>query len=269
MKRFQPFLTLAGVLVCAGGVAAADLAKVDRTIKKEPSYLGKPKYCLLVFGPEAKTKVWLVIDGDTLYVDRNGNGDLTEKDERVDLPKLDTDPASRSLFLGQRQCKAGNIQDGTLLHTDLEIAQVRLDLAYKTKDREEEKFKNLARSAPDGVLYGVSVAVETRSGRGRLNFVAVADMQGFLGFSDRPANAPVIHFDGPLQMGLQPMQELVRGDQASELHCWVGTPGLGRGTFASLVYAKKPGFIPEDSHPVAEIEFSGNKAVRVVLDKRC
>jgi hypothetical protein len=63
---------------------AADLSKIDRTIKKEPKYKGKPKYCLSVFGPEAKTCVWLVLDGDVLYVDRNGNGDLTEEDERVE-----------------------------------------------------------------------------------------------------------------------------------------------------------------------------------------
>ena len=50
-------------------LAGADLTKVDRSIKKEPAYQTKsPKYCLLVFGPEAKTRVWLVLDGDTLYI---------------------------------------------------------------------------------------------------------------------------------------------------------------------------------------------------------
>ncbi len=37
-------------------VAAADLTKIDRTIAKEPAYKGKPKYCLLVFGPD-RTKL--------------------------------------------------------------------------------------------------------------------------------------------------------------------------------------------------------------------
>src|SRR5262245_16708877 len=60
---------------------ATDLTKIDRTIAKEPTYKTKPKYGLLVFGPEAKAHVWLVLDGDVLYVDKNGNGDLTEKDE--------------------------------------------------------------------------------------------------------------------------------------------------------------------------------------------
>jgi hypothetical protein len=62
---------------------AADLSKIDRRLVKEPSYKGKPGYCLLVFGADAKARVWLVKDGDTLYLDRNGNGDLTEDGERL------------------------------------------------------------------------------------------------------------------------------------------------------------------------------------------
>src|SRR5262249_7325319 len=66
--------------VSAGGT---DLTKIDRSIKKEPAYRGKPKYCLLVFGPQAQTRVWLVLDGQTLYVDRKGDGDLTAAGNRV------------------------------------------------------------------------------------------------------------------------------------------------------------------------------------------
>src|SRR5262245_61639518 len=48
-------------------LAAADLAKIDRTIGKEPTYKSKPKYCLVVVGPEAKTRLWVVLDGSTVY----------------------------------------------------------------------------------------------------------------------------------------------------------------------------------------------------------
>src|SRR4051794_25720010 len=76
------------VLIVAAGpcltATAADLAKIERTIKKEPAYQSKePKYCLLVFGPEAETRVWLVVDDGAMYFDRNGNGDLTEEGKRV------------------------------------------------------------------------------------------------------------------------------------------------------------------------------------------
>src|SRR6516164_6560345 len=80
-------LSLISTLLVVGNTAVttwrADLTKIDRTIAKEPAYKSKPKYGLLVFGPEAKSRVWLVLDGDVLYVDKNGNGDLTEKDERI------------------------------------------------------------------------------------------------------------------------------------------------------------------------------------------
>ena len=64
---------------CTAAQRPADLAKIERSIAREPAYQSRtPKYCLLVFGPEAKTHIWLVLDGDKLYVDKNGNGDLTD-----------------------------------------------------------------------------------------------------------------------------------------------------------------------------------------------
>src|SRR5262249_56626845 len=60
-----------------------DLTKIDRTLVKEPKYKNQPYYALLAIGPEAKKRVWLVVDGEVVYVDRNGNGDLTEPNERV------------------------------------------------------------------------------------------------------------------------------------------------------------------------------------------
>src|SRR5437870_12141796 len=84
MNVLRSLLVLALLSFCSAPATATDLSKVDRTIKKEPAYKGKPKYCLLVFGLEAKTRVWLVLDGATLYADMNGNGDLTEPGERCE-----------------------------------------------------------------------------------------------------------------------------------------------------------------------------------------
>lgn len=62
----------------------ADLSRIDRAPGRQPIYQSDAaQYCLLVFGPQAKTRVWLAVDGDTLYVDRNGNGDLTDAGEAV------------------------------------------------------------------------------------------------------------------------------------------------------------------------------------------
>ena len=49
-------LILAIVTILSVGptqASAVDLAKIDRSIAKEPAYKTKPKYCLLVFGAEA------------------------------------------------------------------------------------------------------------------------------------------------------------------------------------------------------------------------
>src|SRR5690348_2175721 len=78
-------LSLATCLLGSVAPAAApdDLAKLPRTVAKEPAYQTQPRYCLLAFGPEAKARAWLVLDGETLYVDRQGTGDLTRPDCRV------------------------------------------------------------------------------------------------------------------------------------------------------------------------------------------
>src|SRR5215471_11894944 len=73
------------VLLIAGQPAAgADLSKIERRIVREPVYeTGKPKYCLVVLGPQAKTRVWLVLDGKALYADCTGKGDLTGPGKRL------------------------------------------------------------------------------------------------------------------------------------------------------------------------------------------
>ena len=84
MTPFRRWMLVAcGFLVVGVPPTAADLGKIDRSLAREPSYKGTPGYCLLVFGADARTRVWLVKDGATLYLDRNGNGDLTEDGERL------------------------------------------------------------------------------------------------------------------------------------------------------------------------------------------
>jgi hypothetical protein len=69
---------LAATLLVVVGVTpagAADLSKIDRTIPDEPAYQSrKPGYCLLVFGPEARTRVWLVKDGNAVHVHDSPDG---------------------------------------------------------------------------------------------------------------------------------------------------------------------------------------------------
>lgn len=70
-----------------------DFSKVDRTIRKLPELKAeKPLYALFLFGIDGETRVWAVLDKsakdkdayDVLHLDRNADGDLTGKGERID-----------------------------------------------------------------------------------------------------------------------------------------------------------------------------------------
>jgi hypothetical protein len=270
MHRITLVMTLAAVWTHPTPVLAADLTKVDRTIKKEPAYTGKPKYCLLVFGPEANTRVWLVLDvvskpwepdgsKNALYVDRNGNGDLTEPGERVPCTMRE-----------QQHHASFTPKPWVTYNPHFEVGQfvvgdgLTLDVgSYVQKYRP----------------CWLSISV---NGWGKQSVGGP-----LLRFGDRPQDAPVIHVNGPQSLRLDmekallhvpsgsdpPFYEeetLVRG-RTSDLYAQVGTPGLGRGTFVAL----SAGDVPADVHPVAEVEFpskeAGGKPVRakVVLDRRC
>jgi hypothetical protein len=58
--------------------SASVIDSVDRKIVKEPKYASSPRYALLILGTAGESKVWMVEDGKTLYIDKNGNGDLTD-----------------------------------------------------------------------------------------------------------------------------------------------------------------------------------------------
>src|SRR5262249_17112368 len=104
MKRL---IGLVALLAAATQATATDLAKVPRTIAKEPAYETKnPRYCLLVFGENASPRVWLVLDGETLYVDRKGTGDLTAKEAKLSLPKFEGGEGG-GIDVGRRQIMGG------------------------------------------------------------------------------------------------------------------------------------------------------------------
>ena len=111
------------VAIIGSPIFAADLSTIDRTIVKEPVYSGQPRYCLLVFGPKATKRTWLVHDGQTLYVDRNGNGDLTDPGEKV-AAKVDEQITQDT---GVFEFEAGDIPEGPLLHKGLRCRTFNAD----------------------------------------------------------------------------------------------------------------------------------------------
>lgn len=241
-------------------------ARVTETAKRFPTketvYQSKgPKYCLLTFGREGKTHVWLVFDSvpnplvpgkdkDYLYVDRNGNGDLTEKGERVQaIVHEDEQPT----FLG-------GIPSSTFTTLEFPIGEI--------KDSEGTIYKD------------VKVTVQWFVGRERpCTICASAPGRGTqrtelhkLVFADRPQDAPVLRFGSPTTMRFAlGMTQLLSLTEDFNLQAEVGTIGSGPGSFVSMgndTFSK-------DLHPVAEIEWPHREAskppikVSVTLRQRC
>ena len=230
--RVIPFL--AALMLASGAsvsVWATDLTKIDRAIAKEPAYKSRPKYCLLVFGPEARTRVWLVLDGEVLYVDRTAGGDLTGPGKRTE----NVSKTEKALHFRPGAITAV----GGKTRYALEVEVVR-----------------------QGPRFWIPVTVNAD----KVSFTSpqCGGENGSLRFADRAQDAPVLHFDGPLTMkvGRQQAkitkgktdltagtgQEFVRG-RTSPLPVMVGTPGRGEGTFAAQL------FRPGDPPAAAEIVF--------------
>ncbi len=265
MDRFRFLPALAGLLLAWGTAGAAELTKIDRGIAKEPAYQGKPSYCLLAFGPGAKTRVWVVQDGDVLYVDRNANGDLTDADERVKT----NGPSSEFCNF-----QAGDIRDGALTHSQLVVTRRRADERYIADAKEWDRIK---RAHPEPWIWTVGVtaerSVQPDDGLPKtVSYIANGDGLGFLLFGDRPQDAPVIHFNGPWMLGLQDIHQRIVIGKPRDLQIGVGTQGIGPGTFSFVLY---PGLIPNDAYPVADITFPAKSPgqtapqARVVMKRRC
>ena len=226
-------------------VSAFDLDKLDHPLRKEPAYQSKsPRYCLAVFGPKAETRVWLVLDGESLYVDANGNGDLTEAGEKVGLTTPNQDPAQFADIVitaapGKGKTVIGAHAWGWLDHKQNPQAELR-------------------------ITVDATLADGTR-------FVAWGDEKSELKFAARPADAPIIHFGGPLVMGLEIRQPLSRKSATEfELNMAVGCKGRGMGSFAAMIYSP----VPKDAYPKAVFEFPGPVAdepikAELIVKQRC
>jgi hypothetical protein len=223
-----PLSGSAGEKKPADDPAAGDLSKIDRSIGKEPAYASKPKYCLVVYGPEAKTRVWPVVDGDVLYADRKGDGDLTAKDQRFPKEYL----AQGIVF-----------QVGTIPARN-GAGPFALRVQVKPRVGTEDSYVLLCQPQ-DGKAF------EQRT-------------DGLLLFADKPEEAPIVHFGGPLTLTIldwgKPLEprRLVRGDKENQLSILVGTPVFGsKHEVFATVYQSFLRLAGDRAFPSVEIEFPG------------
>jgi hypothetical protein len=245
LPRLTSLLML--LIVSTAATAAVDLTKIERKIIKEPAYRSKPKYCLLVLGPEAKTRVWLVQDGDTLYVDRNGNGDLTEPNEKVAAEK------SEDAEEGVHAFKAGDLRDGERLHKELIVAVMKFNEVMEGVDVVQELLKKNPKARGYGVLLEMDMPGRKGAATGgrvqQRSFYV--DSAGVFQFADRPQDAPILHFGGPWQISLFGRHQLTI-DRETDMILGLGSPGLGAGTFAWIDYDN---VIPTDKFPTLDIVY--------------
>jgi hypothetical protein len=243
-------------LLAGGPTTTADLTRIPRTIAKEPAYKTKPKYCLVVFGPEAKTRLWLVLDGDVLYVDKNGNGDLTEKGKSLSYTKEKLDVSDPAYPLQEyRRFSVGDVVDGGRTYTKVEVGHTILKEKFEVTTDFGKEMARLRRKDPGLTRLGIHA---TRNGKVRIQAIGYA--------ADSPDKAPIVHMDGPLTLKPHNVSGLIRGSKPFEFYAVVGTQGHGEDTFATLDYTE----IPESAKPVVEVEFPGKvegRSVRTSLGR--
>lgn len=207
-----------------------------------------PEFCFLKFpgGNSTYQTVLIVIDGSTLFYDRNSNRDLTESDEFVNSTKHNWQSDRDYRF------QIDQIRVETLNHRS-----VRLEVSPLEKyDREDRRIKDILKLRPKANCFGLSAEIEDERFHGKgfdgrvVVFVGISDFDGVLQFGDSVATAPTINFCGELEIRLSGETKL-RPDSETDVVTVVGTPGKGPGTFASIGYED---VIPESIHPNAILE---------------
>jgi hypothetical protein len=203
------------------GTDLPELSKMDRRIVKEPTYKSKqPHYGLYVFGPEAKTRVWAVLDKsqpnastyDVLYFDRNADGDLTAANECIKGKQEN----------GRVQFPIGTFTDPVTgkKHTDVV-------LSYRPQD---ENMVMFSMKWCDQELIRGGYAIKPGP---------------YTQFASTPAAAPVLWpgAEGPFSFQFWSMTTLTIGGE-EDVRVFLGHRGHGANTFCTVSDTFLPKQVP-------------------------
>ena len=219
---------------------------------EEPRYQSKPLYALLVFGQERERRVWMVLDGNALYVDRDADGDLTEPEEKL-VPDNPTD--------------GSNLFSGSGSHTHYDVYDIVIDIGPTDGESLETTHFVLHRWVPAadfvprsefdrrvlGERQRLGYANSTlwrKKGRGK--------GQTPLLFMPDPDDAQVCALDGPLALVLKDPegQVLRRGVEAWDVAFNIAVLGRSpRGIDRPFHNALATDEVPESAYLDVEIEF--------------
>lgn len=207
-------LCLGGAALASVGAAsvgeaqapAPNLSAIPRKLVREPAYrTPKQRYCLLALGLEAKSRVWLVLDGPDLYVDRNRNGVLTDPGERLAGVE-------------------GRFKIGELVEADGKWRYTNVVAAVDQRHGTEE----------DGITVKPFEVIAKVRGRFEMGAEPV--------LASSAAAAPIVHFGGPLSMRVFDPRQVSRGQRVA-FRCLIRTPGLGEGSEAGLYHYGLPDYV--------------------------
>jgi hypothetical protein len=218
------------------------LETVERKIVKEPNYTSTPRYALLVLGTKAEAKIWMVEDGNVLYVDKNGNGDLTDDGPPIPQSKIRT-----------FQSDKGACRDCQYVLDELQplggSPQTNFCLRHWNYGENEDE-------------YGLSLTLD-----GKVPMYA-----GWFDtfWADSPEKVPLIHFGGPLKPKLLRAERFVLGSTLPRLSIAFLNPGSGKGATSYLSIEA----LPETTVPEVRIDWpvkEGDAPVRTyeLLKSRC
>ncbi len=234
---------------------------------KEPKYDTEPRYALLAFGDKREQRVWMVLDGTTLYVDSNANGDLTEPNERLE-PNNPKDGSNR--FGGSGSHTHFDVFDITIQAGVTGTSKFRLhhwirakNFTPKTDFHKKLHVKWLKLRWENSTLW-------RKEGQGR--------GQTPLLFMPRPADAQVCALDGPMTFVVKSPQYhvLKRGAASCDLAFHIAVLGRSpRGVERDFYNRLATDEVPECGYLEVEIKYpamtANAKPVRhnYVLKQRC
>lgn len=234
--------------------------------EKEPTYVAKPKYACLLVGEKHDKPMWIVLDRtgkgkhiqpyDVAYVDFNGNLDLTEKNERVDISSFKNQRDFTDPFSGVKH--TGFRITGPIINTVSDSLPQELQTTLEWMGNVVHIYFNHR-----GVYKINASAVLTDSARTAhafsVNLGAPLEING---------NRFGRRFDGELKIGDEP-EKLYLGTGTSWHPRDVARPFAGW----TIVHDNKFDVFPETDHLVATLFYTdkhGEPARHVVkLQERC
>ena len=204
----------------------------------EPKYDNTPHYAVIAIGENRDNQIWVVVDGEKLFVDFNEDGNLDDPAEVFEADEAFTfDGATFSTY------HLGEIYTADSIHTELTV---------------------VAGVGANSVSAKISMRIDGER-QSRNSHMSARDMV------PESQRAPVFHFGGPVSMGLYEVPQQLTPGKETDFYALVGTPGTGRKTLTALEHRDAN----SEVHPKAKFVFQnrtdGEPPLTVVchLTERC